>query len=1120
MKKHIAMILTAALLMSAAPLAGFSALDLPKPALCGLFSFADAADVVASGECGADDGGLKWTLDSEGTLVITGTGPMRGFGLMGGPWLGAQVSVKKVVIEPGATSIGYNAFDSCTELTSVTIPDTVISINDDAFWECAKLVSVTVPDSVASIGRAAFYKCSGLTSVEIGKNVTKIGESAFSGCKKLGFITVDPENTVFLGRDNCLINIKDKKLLLGTANSIIPSDGSAVCIGKDAFSHRVGLSSLSIPDGVTEIEPSAFFGCDAESVTIPDSVTTIGFQAFQDCNGLKEVTVGNGVSDFGNDAFYGCDVLETVTIGNNEPYDGKNSIHIGDEAFYGCRNLRSVTLGDAVSGVGRDAFHGCANLTSLIIGNHVTEIEDDAFKACNGPLSITIGDGLTKLGGGLFEECCHIEALTVSEGNAVYYSKNNCIIEKQTKRLVMGCKNSVIPSDGSVTAIGFDAFQDCVELTEIEIPDSVTEIEGGAFDGCAGLKSVRIPEEQTRIGSFTFADCKSLASVYIPDSVTSIEISAFRNCAGLTAVILPDGLTRVEQNAFYGCTGLTSMTVPDGMTAIEWYFLPKCSSLRSVTIPVSVKGIWQYAFSECTALTDVYYTGTEEQWENVGMRDSAVMEANIHCNAAAGSFGDGQNKVVWTLDEDGCLIISGAGDMPDNTLAQNRSPWSGDPAVKTVVIRNGVTSICAGAFAGCAELTSVSVPKSVTRIGEDAFSAAPVVRGTESSCAEQFAQKNGNAFKPICEEEHVWGEGRITSFATCKAEGENTFTCIVCGETKTESIPAETIHWSDVPVRENVVAATCAKEGSYETVVYCSDCGEELQRTKQETPKRASHTPGGETVAETRAAACGAEGEKTFSVVCAVCGAILSSRTEPIPATGEHVWDDGVETIAPTLETEGEKTFTCTVCGATKTEPVEKLRPVEVTDPNTSVAVSYPPEAFDGEVELQVREEGDAAAVLTERYRSVRAYVVAAYAGGKEVRPAMPVTVRIPVPQGFDAASLAVFQTGDNGKEERLDISIESESVVFTVTGFGCFVVADTATKETFLLGDVDGNGKVESSDARLALRASVRLSNEPSDVTEGTVGYMAADYDQNGKVESSDARCILRAAVKLDPFA
>ncbi len=318
------------------------------------------------------------------------------------------------------------------------------------------------------------------------------------------------------------------------------------------------------------------------SVTIPETViynstiyriTTIRYDAFNGCSSLTEITIPNSVTSIDDRAFSGCSSLTEITIPNSVTSIGENA--------FGSSGLTSITIPNSVITIGSDAFSGCSSLTEITIPNSVTSIGDRTFTSCSS-----------------------VETITVEAGNPIYHSANNCIIETATKTLHTGCKNSIIPTDGSVTSIGYAAFYGCRSLTEITIPNSVTSIGENAFCS-SGLTSITIPNSVTTIGYGAFADCSNLTEITIPNSVTTIDFHAFSNCSSLTEITIPNSVTTIGNYAFYGCSILTEITIPDSVTTIGGGAFSGCSSLSKVTIGNSVTTIDYSAFLGCSSLTNI-----------------------------------------------------------------------------------------------------------------------------------------------------------------------------------------------------------------------------------------------------------------------------------------------------------------------------------------------------------------------------------------------------------------------------------------------------------------------------------------------------------------------------------
>ena len=271
-------------------------------------------------------------------------------------------------------SIGAMAFYWCSNLTSITIPNSVNSIGEYAFYSCAGLTSVTIPNSVTTIGNSAFRYCFGLTSIIIPNSVTSIGNYAFVDCVGLISINVEDGNPVYDSRNDCnaVIETATNALIKGCSSTIIPN--SVTSIGESAFQRCQNMASVAIPNSVTSIGNNAFYNCPGlTSVTISNCVTSIGDWTFWYCEDLTSVTIGNSVTDIGEGTFMGCNGLTSVTIPNSVT-------SIGESAFSYCIGLISVTIGTGVENISYTAFANCPELIDVYcLAENVPSAEYSVF---------------------------------------------------------------------------------------------------------------------------------------------------------------------------------------------------------------------------------------------------------------------------------------------------------------------------------------------------------------------------------------------------------------------------------------------------------------------------------------------------------------------------------------------------------------------------------------------------------------------------------------------------------------------------------------------------------------------------------------------------------------------
>ena len=619
-------------------------------------------------------------------------------------WQILYTSTDGNIVTPYATDVfGANIISNTYKngIGTITFDGPVTSIGYEAFLSCSSLTSITIPNSVTSIGDWAFYECSYLESITIPNSVKNIGVGAFS-VWNLTTIVVEAGNTYYDSRSNCdaIIETATNTLIAGCQNTIIPNNVTS--IGNYAF-FSSSLTSITIPIGVTSIGEGAFRYCSRlTSITIPNSVIRIGNDAFLYCSGLTSITIPNSVTSIGTEAFYNCSSLNSITCEAPTPAIlGENAFSSSPICYIPCGTLAAYQASDWAQYVSEFVEEDCPKITYELNGG-VTNYG----WTTKGAIALDLQADYNAAYG-------TSKAWAKTENGYIYYKIGTDWV-----------REDLIPEGTSCTVTGF--IQNVTYNTADNLKNLINNTEKYAW-----LKDVIIA---TRTAAGLDATDANLS-----ENIYRKELSAFFLCSP-AASSWPasssyetagkyESFKTIWQHGFANPTNPTGDFVLNapyraGYTFAGWYTNADFSGEKVTTINAETTGTLYAKWIDDT--WQILYTSTDGNI--VKPNKTGVFGANIVSN----EYKDGQGVITF----DGPVTSIGEEafnsrksltsiTIPNSVTSIGERAFKSCESLPSVVIPNSVTSIGTSAFWYCSSLASVTIPTSVTSIGENAFADCP-----------------------------------------------------------------------------------------------------------------------------------------------------------------------------------------------------------------------------------------------------------------------------------------------------------------------------------------------------------------------------------------------------------
>lgn len=702
------------------------------------------ASTQSSGHIEGTD--ISFTLQ-DGILTLFGSGTVyyRMFGeymdvitrvvISSGITLGADAfngmsHLTSVTIDDGVSSIGERAFFNCTALTSVSIPSSVKTVGIGAFAYCTALSSITIPNGTTALDAGAFMCCDRLCSVSLPDSMTIIGDVAFGNCPVLETITI-PAGLHTLGAyafSDCTglktIRIQSGLQSIGEhcfvncpfTECILPD--TVTNIDAEAFAYCTSLEKIVLSSRLTAISDDVFYCCTSlKNIEIPDSVSSIGIAAFWKCESLEEVTFPAGYIDVGEYAFSFCDKAVaaegTIHLGNvgeqafintsipRELIFSSAGVRIGRGAFHGCSDLKKIDFQNTHLSVGEYAFFGCPNLKTIEHEPVYSSVGEAAFQGCPAITEVVLDEACTEVGAGSFLDCDNLTNIDFAQTN-VYL-----------ERFAFAYCDSLSTMNGNenIQRLGYGCFYECRKLSSAKGFSALKEVEPYAFYDCESLTEASIPSTVTSIGQCAFTHCIKLQSIQIPDSVKTLEVATFLECDSLVSVTISDQLQSIGELAFAQCDALQTVSGGSGVKTIGERAFSFCTKLQSAEFSAALQTVEDIAFYDCGMLEQI---GTTSNLEHVGWLGFG------NCKKIKQIILSDQLDYVGDFAFRNCESITSV-TIPGTVTYLGEDAFLSCVSLREVALGEGLDKISMETFAECSALSGIRLPSTVVKIEDCAF---------------------------------------------------------------------------------------------------------------------------------------------------------------------------------------------------------------------------------------------------------------------------------------------------------------------------------------------------------------------------------------------------------------